>query len=191
MSTPAKKKAPAKKAAPPKKPALGYPVKKLVVPAALKGVPNGKLPAKDLKTIKGGGTLYTTAAESFNAMWLAAQADKITLSNQGDYRTYARQLALFRARYSTKDAGRKPKVTRQFEGKTWYLKPGCAPCATPGTSNHGLGLAIDLDTRQTKVFDWLRRNGPKYGFYLQGKPTKPDGKPNPEYEPWHWQKVNG
>lgn len=29
-------------------------------------------------------------------------------------------------------------------------------------------------------------NAPRFGFYLQGAPTK-DGKPNPEYEAWHWQ----
>ena len=30
-------------------------------------------------------------------------------------------------------------------------------------------------------------NAPNYGFYLQGAPTKADGKANPEYEAWHWQ----
>ena len=174
-----------------KKPALGYPVKKLVVPAALAGVPNGKLPQAMLKPIKCGGVLYTTAAEAFNRMWAAAKADGVTLSNQGDYRPYSQQLALFKSRYSLTDQGRKPKVTRKFDGQTWYLRPGCSPSATPGLSNHGLGLAIDLDTRHAKTFDWLRANAPKYGFYLQGKPTKPDGSPNPEYEPWHWQKVDG
>lgn len=172
-----------------KKP-LGYPVKKVVVPAALKTVPNGKLPPKMLKPVKCGGQLYTTAADAFNRMWAAAKADGITLSNQGDYRPYSAQLALFKQRYTLKDLGRKPRVTRRFEGQTWYLRPGVAPCAVPGTSNHGLGLAIDLDTRAAKTFDWLRRNAPKYGFYLQGKPTRPDGTPNPEYEPWHWQKVD-
>lgn len=167
-----------------------FPVKKVVVPAALKRVPNGKLPAKMLKRVKCGGQLYTTAADAFNRMWAAAKADGITLSNQGDYRPYSSQLALFKQRYTLKDLGRKPRVTRRFEGKTWYLRPGVAPCAVPGTSNHGLGLAIDLDTRSAKTFNWLCANGPKYGFYLQGKPTRPDGTPNPEYEPWHWQKVD-
>ena len=173
-----------------KKP-LGYPVKKLVLPEALKTTPNGKLKTKQLKKLKCGGELYLTAATSFNLMWAAAKKDGITLTNQGDYRPYERQLAMFYARYSKTDKGRKPQVTRRFERETWYLKPGQSPSATPGTSNHGYGLAIDLDTRQAKVFDWLRANAPTYGFYLQGKPTKKDGTPNPEYEPWHWQKVNG
>lgn len=39
----------------------------------------------------------------------------------------------------------------------------------------------------TKAYDWMCENAPRFGFYLQGAPTKPDGKPNPEYEAWHWQ----
>jgi hypothetical protein len=33
----------------------------------------------------------------------------------------------------------------------------------------------------------LSHNAPKYGYYLQGKQKLPNGKPNPEYEAWHWQ----
>ena len=48
------------------------------------------------------------------------------------------------------------------------------------------GLAIDLNMQDAKRYKWMCENAPKYGFYLQGAPTK-DGKPNPEYEAWHWQ----
>jgi LAS superfamily LD-carboxypeptidase LdcB len=34
------------------------------------------------------------------------------------------------------------QVVRTFNGAKWYLHNG-APVATPGTSNHGWGLAID------------------------------------------------
>lgn len=49
------------------------------------------------------------------------------------------------------------------------------------------GLAIDLNMQDAKRYKWMCENAPKYGFYLQGAPTKSDGKPNPEYEAWHWQ----
>ena len=48
------------------------------------------------------------------------------------------------------------------------------------------GLAIDLNMQDAKRYKWMCENAPKYGFYLQGEPTK-NGKPNPEYEAWHWQ----
>jgi hypothetical protein len=48
------------------------------------------------------------------------------------------------------------------------------------------GLAIDLNMQDAKRYKWMCENAPKYCFYLQGAPTK-EGKPNPEYEAWHWQ----
>lgn len=41
--------------------------------------------------------------------------------------------------------------------------------------------------KDAKRYAWMCENAPKYGFYLQGAPTKKDGTPNPEYEAWHWQ----
>jgi LAS superfamily LD-carboxypeptidase LdcB len=93
---------------------------------------------------------------------------------------------MFNDRYSLKDEGRVPQITRQYQGKTWYLKKGKSPSGVPGTSNHGLGLAIDLDVSNPKVAAWLCSNAPKYGFYLQGSDPK-----SPEFELWHWQYCEG
>ncbi|WP_239613634.1 D-alanyl-D-alanine carboxypeptidase family protein [Cohnella mopanensis] len=67
--------------------------------------------------------------------------------------------------------------------------------ATPGTSNHGWGLAIDLDLNdpqkgkaQTNELKWLEANAEKFGFnpYLdKEKPKFKDGSNN-YYETWHW-----
>jgi hypothetical protein len=64
--------------------------------------------------------------------------------------------------------------------------------ATPGTSEHGWGLAVDLcdgvtsDTSAT--YWWLRNNAPAYGF------DNPDwartGGTGP-HEPWHWEYLPG
>ena len=170
---------------------LTYPVKRLVVPAKLGKVANGKVPRRMLRKTKAGGLLYAPVAKAFNQMWAAAKADKVTLRLTGSgYRSYEKQYALFMDRYSPKKTGRIPEVTRMFDGRKYYLKKGKSPSATPGTSNHGYGLAVDLDVSNQKVFAWLDANAPKYGFYLQGKPTRPDGSRNPEYEGWHWQKVD-
>lgn len=165
----------------PKK-ASKYPYKKLVVPAALEGVENGKLSGKQLAAVKTGGQMWAGCADAFNTMYDQATLSGIKLRNIGDYRPYSAQLGLFMQRYSTDDLGRKPQVTRTYDGKTWYLKPGMSPCSTPGKSNHGLGLAIDLDVTTAKVLDWLCANAPAFGFYLQS-----DDPSSPEFEAWHWQ----
>jgi LAS superfamily LD-carboxypeptidase LdcB len=177
-------------------PSKKYPAKKVVVPADLKGVENGKIPPRKLGKTVIGARLWRGAVPAFDRMYEDAKAAGITFVNVGDYRTYARQLAMFKDRYARKDQGRVPKVTRVFEGKVYYLKPGKSPSAVPGTSNHGLGMAIDLAVKvgnETKPLGsspvaerWLRRNGPKYGFYLQS--SNPN---SPEFEIWHWQYCEG
>lgn len=176
---------------------MKYPSIKLVLPKELKNVPNGKLPKNILKRVSIGGEMWTWAAASFDLLVEDAKKNGIVLRNIGDYRPYERQLSMFMSRYSLVDHGRKPQVTRKFEGKTWYLKPKNAPSGTPGTSNHGMGLAIDLGYRDAKgktaslssnprVMQWMCDNAPKYGFYLQGSDPK-----SPEFEAWHWQYAVG
>lgn len=70
-----------------------------------------------------------------------------------------------------------------------YTKGGLA--ATPGKSNHGWGLAVDLCssvTNSSTAMEWLRANGPTFGW------TNPDwalrGGSGP-YEPWHWEYLPG
>lgn len=59
--------------------------------------------------------------------------------------------------------------------------------ATPGRSNHGLGLAIDLCGKETgnrKVWTWLQKNGPIYGWANPAWAKRGGSGP---YEPWHWE----
>jgi len=181
---------------------MKVPYKKLVLPSVLKGQVNGRLDKSLLARVKCGGKMLNVAAEAFNAMYDEAQKAGITLRNIGDYRSYDGQLAMFNDRYSLTDSGRKPQVTRQFQGKTWYLKKGKAPSAAPDPtgksgSNHGWGLAIDLAAENKKgevvslsstkkAFPWLLKNAPRFGFFLQTDNTK-----SPEYEAWHWQYCMG
>ncbi len=90
-------------------------------------------------------------------------------------------------RFSTVDtSGKSDPVTRLYKGRTWYLRPDFAPCSTPGASNHGLGLAMDIDVQNPRVFKWLVDNGPSFGFYLQS-----DDPSDKEWEAWHWQYALG
>ena len=63
-----------------------------------------------------------------------------TLTMTGAYRTFQGQKDLFEQRYTTTDTGRKSKV---WNSTTYWLKPGMAMAAVPGTSNHGWGCAVD------------------------------------------------
>ena len=44
--------------------------------------------------------------------------------------------------------------------------------ASPGYSKHGLGLAIDLEPN-TPYHDWMKKNGPKFGWYYANIPDDP------------------
>lgn len=64
--------------------------------------------------------------------------------------------------------------------------------AVPGTSEHELGLAVDINAAQGTsawtVYNWLAAHAPDYGFILR----YPDGKTNITgigYEPWHYRYV--
>lgn len=165
-------------------------------PAALNRYRNGELPPSALSRIPTGGTgivayLWNPAAYTFGVMYQAALADGIKLKSTGkQYRPLKAQEALFLERMSPTPTTRVPRVTRRWKGRTWYLKPGKAPVATPGSSVHGWGAAADVDVRQRAVFEWLCANAPRYGWYLAG-PRTIAGKPNPNWEPWHWQYLDG
>ena len=70
--------------------------------------------------------------------------------------------------------------------------------ARPGTSEHQLGLALDivdldyqqLDTRQEETPEqkWLMENSWKYGFILR-YPTDKSNITGIIYEPWHYRYV--
>lgn len=172
---------------------LGYPYKPLIVPPALTKL-NGRLPSEALARLSCGGSGWFSAEHyggfvfAFNLMYddaLKAGVKFVAVSE--GYRSLARQQALFFDRYDDQPTGRKPEITRYYDGRKYWLKVGKSPSATPGYSPHGYGLAQDLNVNDANTFTWLRANAPKYGIYLQGPPAYLATGPNPEYEPWHWQ----
>ena len=151
------------------------PIIKLVKPADLKNKIPGKIPVELLVSLPGGGKLHHLAAQAWLAMVEHAKLANITLkptSSADTYRTYETQLAGFKQRYLLTDTG--TGKTRQFEGKTWYLKPKMAPMAAPGTSNHNLGLAVDVANANGPCLKWLVENEHLFGFSHEL-----------QEEPWH------
>jgi hypothetical protein len=126
----------------------------MVVPPELQQYGNGKIPESALQSIGVGEfRLSSNAAASFRQMHADAQAAGITIGVNDAYRTYEEQVDL---------AAR----------KGLYSQGGLA--ATPGKSNHGWGLAVDLDL-DSRAQAWMRENAHKYGFVE-----------DVAREPWHW-----
>lgn len=127
---------------------------------AVKDGSNGKLPDSQLAPI-GIGSLKAqpSAAAAFKAMRAAASADGVKLGATDGYRTFAQQVDVKR---------RKPNLA-----------------ATPGKSNHGWGLAFDMDfgsNVNSPGYKWMVANAARFGF------KGPLKKPN---EPWHWEYAGG
>lgn len=162
-----------------------YTVLPIIMPSDLAGTKNGQLPPAVLRNIKApNGQLHRLAATAWNAMQLAGAFAGVELNHVGAYRPFEQQIKLFRERYTGTPTGRRPQVTRTYQGATWYLKKGMAPAGTPGTSNHGWGLAIDISNCSGKRLEWLlgdgfsTSNALKFGFSWEVK----DGA---NAEAWH------
>lgn len=174
---------------------MTYPVKTVVLPKALNGQPNGKLPQNILVSTPGqaGGptvVLVAPAARAWKALCGAAKQAGHTLKSSGpssSYRTYDTQVSLFKQRFSTSPVS---QTHRTWNGQTWYLKPGNALAAVPGTSNHGRGLAVDTgveldgdsgtESIDPKTLDWLIHNEERFGFSHEV-----------QSEPWHIRYFSG
>jgi D-alanyl-D-alanine carboxypeptidase len=136
--------------------------------ARITGAPNGQLPDSVLCTLwESKHRLRADAAVGLAKLNIAFKqrfGDDICLTDS--YRTLAAQQRLA------------------------AIKPGLA--AKAGTSNHGLGLAVDLCDGVEKLgstrYEWMRDNAPSYGW---DNPTwaRPGGS-GPQ-EPWHWEFVAG
>lgn len=123
---------------------------------------NGKIPIEKMVSVPGFGYVKPDAAKALKAMIRSARKDGIDLTG-GAYRTYDEQVDLKEQ------------------------KPDLA--ATPGTSNHGWGTAIDVNGLDygTPAYNWLMKNGKRFGWE------------NPEWavqggskeEPWHWEYIGG
>lgn len=132
--------------------------------ASLQGYANGKIPSSALCGVgfDDRAMLRCDAAEALDALD-AAFFDRFGthLAVSDSYRSYAAQVACRAAKGSL--------------------------CATPGTSNHGLGVAVDLggsvQTFGTAQHQWMRENAPAYDWTLPEWARASGSKP----EPWHWE----
>lgn len=166
----------------------------VTMPRSLEGVQNGKLPSSLLVEVGLRGRLHELAARAWNALRAegATKGWHLTYTFGGCYRTYDEQRTLFTQRYQMVPIAGRP--TKVWEGVVWYQKPATAMAAVPGTSNHGLGLAVDaaLDNDPTDgvgpddassigpAMAWFHDAALRYGFSFEA-----------QSEPWHIRYVAG
>jgi LAS superfamily LD-carboxypeptidase LdcB len=132
--------------------------------ASLDAYANGKIPSSALcgLSFASGHELRCDAAEALEALNTAYRAEFGTdLTITDSYRSYAAQVACQAAKGSL--------------------------CATPGTSNHGTGTAVDfggtLSGFGSTGHDWLLAHAPEFGWDLPSWARANGSKP----EPWHWE----
>lgn len=158
---------------------MTYPVVPIKLPSSLRGQENGRLPDRLLEEIPG-GELHPVAAAAWRELVAAAKRDGIQLrptSPVDTYRPIDVQVATFLARY---DHVRRDTRHEIWRGQDWWLKPGVAGSAVPGTSNHGLGLAVDVADASGARLSWLLDHALRFGWSWES-----------QSEPWHIRYVRG
>lgn len=135
-----------------------------------------------LQAISSQHRLHQDAAQGFQRMRAAAQAEGIWLQPLSGYRSWQTQSLLFQRQIQRRGSERAAKRLS----------------APPGYSEHHTGYAIDIgESRapgtnlqysfdQTGAFQWLSTHARDYGFELSFPPNNLQGV---SYEPWHWRYV--
>lgn len=131
---------------------------------------NGRLPSSSLVALPTSWSnkreverLDARAAASLSRMMLRAVAHTGSNFSVWDaYRDLAEQVAMLRQNYRPVDRARSLSSDRSYGGQTWERRPGRPSTASPGHSNHGTGLAIDLHS--TDIQEWVQENGLAYGW---------------------------
>lgn len=176
------------------------PTTRVTKPAFLAAYENGKLPSNIMRSWDEDGLMFLPVSYAFQGLYLAASnaGHHLRADSTGRYRSYERQVALLHERYvpyyvdGARDTNYVP--AHFYNGKfypagTWWLKSG-AMAATPGTSNHGWGLADDMasdanadnvgEFMSDALLTWMRDNAPKYGIGLETRSER-----------WHWHWIGG
>jgi D-alanyl-D-alanine dipeptidase len=166
------------------------------VPLSTDSFENGHVPTSALQDVTHLESFACLVAPEMATCWTNLRqavkqqfdADLVILGG-GAYRDFGAQARLFRQRYeSPAVAGLPAGHYRQWNGVQYSLRNGMASAATPGTSNHGRGAAVDAAilvggqvaaiTSRADVFTWLLEHAFEYGLSWEL-----------QSEPWHLRVV--
>lgn len=169
---------------------MAFPVGKFMRSTVLEGRSNGRLPDSILVNIPGQDRgplvrLVPPAARAWVALCAAARSAGHVLKASGpadSFRPYSVQERIFRDRYTTQRLEGRP--SKQWNGQTWWQRPGTAVAAVPGTSNHGWASAVDTGVERDgdpsaesidqAALGWLRVHAVEFGWSWEV-----------QSEPWH------
>ena len=147
--------------------------------------------APDVSKIQDEQYFDSRAVEYLNAMLVAAEEAGYTVCVRTAYRPYSTQAYLFNGRASQIQWGTTMTLMEaEMEARKIV--------AYPGTSEHQLGLCVDLmdspDSSMTvetaeelPVIQWLQEHCAEYGFILRYPKEKQER--TGWYEPWHFRYV--
>lgn len=148
------------------------------------GYENGRLPEEALTTVSSRPgydcklAVIGSAADAWSALGTLARLDGAAVDGGWCYRTYEEQLAAWTSRQCF--------IPSNCDGDPF------PPTATPGTSVHGWGLAIDVWDSNGQVlgcssieFEWMQLTAPRFGWVHPGWAAC--GQLGAE--PWHWEYV--
>lgn len=144
----------------------------------------------DLVQLNSGQSVDRRIYDDLIAMLQAAKSEGLNPLICSSYRTNEKQEQLYQNKVSEYLSQGYSKVEASDKAAFWV--------ARPGTSEHQLGLAVDIVSTKNQRLDrsqentveqqWLIQNSWKYGFVLR-YPTNKNSITGVGYEPWHYRYV--
>lgn len=139
----------------------------------------------ELTELSNGEKVDSRIYPELQEMFIDARAQGYGLFVREGYRTQEEQQQLLDEKIEAYENEGKSKSEAKKLAEQWV--------AIPGTSEHQLGIAVDINADTTKsssddVYSWLAENAHKYGFIKRYPSDKTDitGVIN---EPWHYRYV--
>lgn len=139
----------------------------------------------ELMELSNGQKVDSRIYPALQEMFDAARADGIYLIVREGYRTEKEQQEILDEKIQAYINEGYSKKRAEKTAKEWV--------AMPGTSEHQLGTAVDINADKSKcsneeVYEWLLENAYKYGFILR-YPLEKQEITGIGYEPWHYRYV--
>lgn len=144
----------------------------------------------DLVQLNNGQSVDRRIYDDLIAMLQTAKSEGLNPLICSSYRTNEKQEQLYQNKVSEYLSQGYSKVEASDKAAFWV--------ARPGTSEHQLGLAVDIVSTKNQRLDrsqentveqqWLIQNSWKYGFVLR-YPTNKNSITGVGYEPWHYRYV--
>ena len=139
----------------------------------------------ELESFDNGEAVDYRIYEALQEMFNDAKDDDVYMFGAEGYRTQKEQQELMDEKVEEYQEKFLVEFLAKWQAKRWV--------AIPGTSEHQLGLAVDINADISKsssqeVYSWLAENAHEYGF-IQRYPADKTEITGISYEPWHYRYV--